>query len=242
MPIHKMPQEKSKTELFGDLFGSIMGGYTEGKLRKKKQAQDDAMRIWQMAQYDPFVLSSPLTAKTFGAAGYPVPTPGRPYRERKIIKGKDFYYMVDPYTGQITKTNIPAPVTLDPYAAMFGGGSPEMQGLINELREEEGLGVMPGLTTPGLGQVTKHPAAEEPFVGPPKPPKQVKKPLREAPNRLYKGFGGAWPTTTIPTKTTPSVIPRTQGKYKIGDEIERGGNRYKVVGFDTDGEPLVEKI
>jgi len=283
MAVQIIPQEKGKTELFGDLFGSIMGGYTQGKLLKKKQAQDDAMRIWQMAQYDPFMLSSPQAQKTFKGAGYPMPTPGRPYRERKIIKGKDVYYMVDPYTGQITRTNIPAPVSIDPFSTLFGS-SPELQGLI----QEEGMGgIMPqaptGMAPTGMGQMpaptvptedisdiinrlqSQTPmTTEEPFVGPSLPPKPgISSRILEALNKRTAGTrAGYSPLAGFPplskgmgvkkakTKTEftgPPAPPKptttaTRGKYKKGDIIERGGNRYKVVGFDTDGEPLVEKI
>jgi hypothetical protein len=46
------------------------------------------------------------------------------------------------------------------------------------------------------------------------------------------------PTGTI---TTPAVQAPAEA-YKIGQIIERGGAKYKVVGFDTDGMPLVELI
>lgn len=36
---------------------------------------------------------------------------------------------------------------------------------------------------------------------------------------------------------------QTPGKgYKVGDIVEKGGKKYKVVGFDTDGEPLVDEV
>jgi len=38
-------------------------------------------------------------------------------------------------------------------------------------------------------------------------------------------------------------IPKTQSKYKIGQPVKGpDGKNYKVVGFDTDGEPLVEPL
>lgn len=43
------------------------------------------------------------------------------------------------------------------------------------------------------------------------------------------------------TISSPAVQVPT-GAFKIGQEIERGGIKYKVVGFDTDGMPLVEPI
>lgn len=43
----------------------------------------------------------------------------------------------------------------------------------------------------------------------------------------------------IESVTPEADIAKT---YSIGDTIERGGKRYKVVGYDTDGTPLVELI
>ena len=38
------------------------------------------------------------------------------------------------------------------------------------------------------------------------------------------------------------VSPMTESQYNIGDIISQDGMKYKVVGFDTDGEPLVEPV
>lgn len=44
-----------------------------------------------------------------------------------------------------------------------------------------------------------------------------------------------------PSKSTEEITSEVKSKYKIGESINRGGSDYKVVGFDKDGEPLVEK-
>jgi len=46
---------------------------------------------------------------------------------------------------------------------------------------------------------------------------------------------------TVPSKTMAATKPTKQQQYKIGQVIKVGNISYKVVGFDTDGEPLVEK-
>lgn len=33
-----------------------------------------------------------------------------------------------------------------------------------------------------------------------------------------------------------------KSQYKVGDTVPKGGRKYKIIGFDTDGEPLVEPI
>lgn len=43
--------------------------------------------------------------------------------------------------------------------------------------------------------------------------------------------------------TIAPVAPQVpEDAFKIGQEIERGGRRYKIVGFDVDGMPLVEPM
>ena len=37
-----------------------------------------------------------------------------------------------------------------------------------------------------------------------------------------------------------SSKPKEESRYKVGQEIDVNGKKYKIVGFDSDGEPLVE--
>jgi hypothetical protein len=53
------------------------------------------------------------------------------------------------------------------------------------------------------------------------------------------GMGGYNPNIKLPAKPNPAA----KSKYKIGQPVNiPGKGMYKVVGFDTDGEPLVEPI
>jgi hypothetical protein len=44
------------------------------------------------------------------------------------------------------------------------------------------------------------------------------------------------PVTTQPTQ----VAGQQMGQYQIGQQVSKGGKTYTIVGFDKDGEPLVE--
>ena len=52
------------------------------------------------------------------------------------------------------------------------------------------------------------------------------------------GFGGI-DNTAIPTGKSSS---KSKQSHKIGQIIKKGNTNYKVVSFDSDGEPLVEKV
>jgi len=45
---------------------------------------------------------------------------------------------------------------------------------------------------------------------------------------------GSTPETTAPVEGKPS--------YKVGEIVTKGGRQYKIIGFDKDGEPLVEPV
>lgn len=72
MPIQVVPQQ-GRTEAFGNLFSGAMSGIVQGMLAKRQMAQDDAMKIWQMAQYDPLILQTAEATTAFQKAGWPLP-------------------------------------------------------------------------------------------------------------------------------------------------------------------------
>ena len=56
--------------------------------------------------------------------------------------------------------------------------------------------------------------------------------------KWYEGLG----TGAEYGKWYPSQAEKKPSKkYKVGDTINRGGRNWNVVGFDKDGEPLVEE-
>jgi len=70
------------------------------------------------------------------------------------------------------------------------------------------------------------------------------------PKLMFRGFGeretsdtttfpSTGKVTTPPTGAKPPAFPTTTGQ-KIGDIATRGGRRYRITGFDTDGEPLID--
>lgn len=132
MPIIQ-PQVPSKTQAFGNLFGGMMEGVVKGAMLKKQQAQDDAMKIWQMAQTDPLLLENPQAKRIFDLAGWPVPTQARNKLEDALIlsrieqpipmatsEGTVLYF---PRTGQIKTA-----ADLSSNAPAVGAG-PQGQGL-----------------------------------------------------------------------------------------------------------------
>ena len=75
----------------------------------------------------------------------------------------------------------------------------------------------------------------------------------ETKTKKFLGIDWAWPNEEIdiPPSTKYSLVPigkkgkkplKTATKRKIGDVVSKGGRKYKIVEFDTDGEPLVEEV
>jgi len=62
-----------------------------------------------------------------------------------------------------------------------------------------------------------------------------------AERQIVEGIAAGKPS--IPTGTiTPALDTRTKTDYQLGEIIIRGGKQYKVVGFDSDGMPLVSEV
>lgn len=102
MPIQQVRQ-KSKAEAFGDIFGGVTGGILKGKMLKRNQAMEDAMKIWQMAQQDPLIMQNPQVPKIFASAGLPMPNIREPMSVEQAFsqapEGYEAVITVDPRTG-----------------------------------------------------------------------------------------------------------------------------------------------
>lgn len=111
MPIQQVRQNKSRTEVFGDIFSGALGGIVQGKQLKRNKAKEDAMIIWKMAQDDPLVLQSPEAQKTFRDAGLPLPKGNITQRTiaelmASVPKGSRATYNLDPRTGRPTNFRV----------------------------------------------------------------------------------------------------------------------------------------
>ena len=286
MPIQQVRQ-KSKAEAFGDIFGGVTGGILKGKMLKRNQAMEDAMKIWQMAQQDPLIMQNPQVPKIFASAGLPMPNIREPMSVEQAFsqapEGYEAVITVDPRTGTEKITYKPKDWASDWYKMMLSGNMPSAGGLPAAGGSDDLLGSLnrgpnnvppaplptptpvPNVNlrqTPTIGEMALQ--AEkgflEPDILPPlenqlgkgKPSKPVRpffgKPtMPSAVDSLIPGMGtGMGAGAIAPQKIAPRVPVAATAKppsaYKIGQIIPRGGQRYKVVGFDTDGEPLVEKI
>ena len=73
MPLYKQGGlTGSKASLQG--IQDVVDRFFAGKDTARQQAQDDAMRIWEMAQQDPLIMKDPRAQKIFNKAGWPLPT------------------------------------------------------------------------------------------------------------------------------------------------------------------------
>ena len=97
-----------KPNAFASAVTGIAGmadAYQKDKERRKEQAQDDAIRIFQLAQKDPLVLQTPQASQAFEKAGWPMPNMKSMTPEQLLAgvpKGHEASYGVDPMTGMTT--------------------------------------------------------------------------------------------------------------------------------------------
>jgi len=196
MPIIQ-PKVPSKTEAFGDLFGGITSGILQGTLAKKKQAQDDAMKIWQMAQADPLVLQSPQAQRAFKLAGWPVPEVRR--QDINALLGEDASdfgvtgFSTDPATGNIS--NIRRGRTTDNTSATV-----KQLMELRHIAQESGNFAQVDAIEARLAELLPQLGIQvaEPAPTPVKPSK---------PGFFSRLFGGGAPTAAAETTPTPTPTP-----------------------------------
>ena len=106
MPIQQVRQ-KGRTEAFGDLLSGLLSGIATGeqlKRTRKLEDRDAAMRIWQLAQRDPLLSTTPMFGETMARAGLGGIKPRQPMTAEEILTGVPVGYGasvdIDPFTGR----------------------------------------------------------------------------------------------------------------------------------------------
>jgi hypothetical protein len=266
MAIQVVPR-KSKIGAFADLFGGALQGINQGQAIKRQRAQDDAMAIWKLAQTDPMILGDPRAKKIFELAGWPEPQVS-PQTTEQILANVPKEYgatvKINPMTGRPEAATIapnqnyllnqlmgrglnygpidnqPQRPSANPPAAPPSGNNPGLWQRIFGGQKGRAAPTAPlpapvplnspAANPPGLGEMAQMAQSWlKPGIS-----MQPGKANRPTQNRYaVGGMGGYNPNIKLPAKPKP----------KIGQPVNiPGKGMYKVVGFDTDGEPLVEPI
>lgn len=194
----------------------VVASFVAGKEGVKKQAQDDAMKIWQMAQNDPLILQSPQAQQTFKMAGWPVPTRAGNFEAPKMLAGRDTYSQWNRETGQWGPTDIKTP----------RGGTQEGWGQINQL-----LNIRKNAQDAGNQEVVNTVDQVLNGIMPPKPtPSSTTPPAKPGWwSRLWSGGPAAPPATGTPNplgQSTDTLPPIGAMASKAGPDFGALANQW----------------
>jgi len=185
-----------KPNAFASAVSGIAGladAYQKEKERRKKLAEDDAIRIFQLAQKDPLVLQTPQASQAFEKAGWPVPEQASNLEAPTMLRGRKTYSQWSQATGQWEPTDIETP------RASANEGWDKINQLLNMRKNAELAGNQPVIDAidTALSQIMPPATPEaEPATAPAQPAN---------PGWLSRLFGGGKATPQVPQPTAGGV-------------------------------------